>query len=76
MGFSKVLVTRKDAFVGYTLVTMFVSVPFRSGVIRVVIDVKLTSPVVYVTFVTGHQSALTFSWITKRSFVGCAVAEA
>jgi hypothetical protein len=56
-------------------VTIFVTVPFRKGVIRVVIDVKLTSLVRYVTFVTGHHSALTVSWITKQQFVGVAVVE-
>jgi len=39
-------VTGNDAFVGYTFVTTLVIVPFRYGVIRVVIDVKLTSLVV------------------------------
>lgn len=49
--------------------TTFVEVAFRYGVMSVVIDVKFTSIVVYVTFATGHQFSLTVSWITKQQFV-------
>jgi hypothetical protein len=35
-------------------VTILVIVPFRNGVIKVVIDVRLTSDVKYVTFSTGQ----------------------
>lgn len=69
IGLSRVLVTGNEAFVRYTLVTTFVEVAFRYGVMSVVIDVKFTSIVVYVTFATGHQFSLTVSWITKQQFV-------
>jgi hypothetical protein len=66
-------VTGNEAFVRYTLVMIFVEVTFGYGVIKVVIEVKFTSLVLYVTFVTGHHSALTVSWITKQQFVICGV---
>jgi hypothetical protein len=62
-------VTGNEAFVRYTLVTTFVEVAFGYGVMSVVIDVKFTSFVLYVTFVTGHHASLTVSWITKQQFV-------
>jgi len=61
-------VTGNEAFVRYTLVTTFVEVAFGYGVTRVVIDVKFTSRVVYVTLSTGHHSSVTVSWITKQQF--------
>ena len=41
--------------------------------IKVVIEVRFTSLVVYVTFATGQYSALTVSWITKQQFVGSSI---
>ncbi len=41
--------------------------------IKVVIEVRFTSFVVYVIFVTGQYSTLTVSWITKQQFVGASV---